>query len=96
MRWKYEESWPWARSRSGGGVLALAYVAAGLVEESDLDGLPGKSGLSSKGFDMSAEKASRSDRICFSISGIGHELEQSSRMRMCRVKYPAAPELISG
>lgn len=65
-----------------GGVVTVLSLPPGLEEALDCRGLPGKSGFNSKGLLMSAEKASRNDRICRSICGIGHELEQSSRMRM--------------
>ena len=60
-------------------------------------GLPyGKLGLSSKGLLMSAEKASRRESICSLISGMGHESEHCSRIRICRGKYSAASSFKAG
>lgn len=71
--------------------MAVICVLTGLDEPSDMYGLLAKSAFSSKGFVISAEKASRNARICFSISGISHELAHASRSLMCLVKYAAAP-----
>jgi hypothetical protein len=60
-------------------------------------GLPyGKLGLSTKGFLISAENASRNASICCCISGIGQELVHFSKILICRVKYSRASEFSSG
>lgn len=60
-------------------------------------GLPyGKLGFSTKGFLVSAEKASRMESICFCTSGIGHACMTFSNTLMCLVKYSRASEFKSG
>ena len=49
-----------------------------------------------KGFLVSAEKASRTDSICFCMSAIGHAFIHVSRILMCRVKYSRASAFRSG